>query len=171
MINPLPLRFDVDFYSAAISIVPASCARTVTFELSIADVCVPSAHYPNIGDSQALFWSPIPNFTGVPGQPFGAGVADAARNIPVGPKYSNYDGWKNGDKVGAGAAGSIAGDGWNSPATLTVTRNLTTNPLPSGCTGNGGKGDDVYVYPSAAQINAELPAWSNANQTGTKYWY
>jgi hypothetical protein len=160
----------VDFYSAAVSIVPASCARSVTFMLAIADVCDIKAKSPNIGDAQALFWSPIPNFTGVPGQPFGAGEADAARNIPVGAKYSNYDGWANGDKVGMGTATAKAGDGWNSPATLKVTRNLVTNPLPAGCTGNGGKGDDIYVYPSAEQINKELPVWSSRDQTGTVYW-
>ncbi len=161
----------VAFYSAAVKIVPASCARSVTFMLAIADICDTGAKSPNIGDEQALFWSPIPNFTGVPGQPFGAGVADATRNIPVGPKFSNYDGWGNGDKVGMGAATATAGDGWGSPATLKVTRDLVTNPLPASCTGNGGKGDDVYVYPSAEQINKDLPVWSKANQTGDRYWY
>jgi hypothetical protein len=153
----------VEFYSAAVSIVKTSCARSVTFNLAIADFCsidVPSA---TAKDEEVLFWSPIPNFTGVPGQPFGASVADAARKIPVGPKFSNYDGYQD-------AAHTIAGDGWGSPATLKVTRDLVKNPLPAGCTGNGGLGDDVYVYPSAAQINAELPVWSNPDQTGTNYW-
>ncbi|MFI3135988.1 MAG: hypothetical protein QX197_04345, partial [Methylococcaceae bacterium] len=61
-------------------------------------------------------------------------------------------------------------DGWNSPATLKVTRDTVANPLPAGCTGNGGKGDDVYIYPSADQINKEMPIWSGADQTGTNYW-
>ena len=156
----------VPFYSAAVKIAPASCARSITFMLSIVDICDPEAKTPNIGDAQAMVWSPIPNFSGVPGQPFGAGVADAARGIPVGAKYSNYDGWKNGDT----GATSIAGDGWNSPATLKVTRDTVANPLPAGCTGNGGKGDDVYIYPSADQINKEMPIWSGADQTGTNYW-
>lgn len=160
----------VDFFSAAVSIVPASCARSVTFVLAIADVCDIKAQSPNIGDAQVLFWSPIPNFEGVPGQPFGVGVADAARKIPVGQKYSNYDGWSNGDKVGMGATTSKAGDGWGSPATLKVNRDLVKNPLPAGCTGNGGKGDDVYVYPAADQINKELPVWSKPDQTGVSYW-
>jgi len=154
---------NVDFYSAAVSIVPASCARSVTFELAIADIC--DATFPSVvaGDEQALFWSPIPNFQGVPGQPFGAPTADATRKIPVGPAYSQYDGYSD-------SAHTIAGDGWGSPATLTVNRDLVKNPLPAGCTGNGGKGDDVYVYPSAAQINKELPIWSNPDQTGAAYW-
>lgn len=163
----------VPFYTAAVSIVPTSCARSVTFELAIADVCDLNAKSPNIGDAHALFWSPIPNFKGVPGQPFGAGVADPARAgnpVPVGPKFSNYDGWSNGDKVGMGANTAKAGDGWNSPATYKITRDLVKNPLPANCTGNGGKGDDVYIYPSAEQINKELPAWSNADQTGTVLW-
>ena len=154
---------DVPFYSAAVSIVASSCARSVTFELAIADIC--DVTFPSFvaGDEQALFWSPIPNFTGVPGQPFGAPTADAARIIPVGPAFSNYDGYSD-------SAHTIAGDGWGSPATLKVTRDLVKNPLPAGCTGNKGAGDDVYVYPSAAQINQELPIWSNQNQTGTLYW-
>jgi hypothetical protein len=153
----------VEFYSAAVSIVKTSCARSVTFYPAIADFCsidVPSA---TAKDEEVLFWSPIPNFTGVPGQPFGASVADAARKIPVGPKFSNYDGYKD-------AAHTIAGDGWGSPASLKVERDLVKNPLPANCTGNGGKGDDVYVYPSAEQINAELPVWSEPKQTGINYW-
>ncbi len=154
----------VDFYSAAVTIPAASCARSVTFELAIVDICNPNNQSPKIKDSDALFWSPIPNFTGVPGQPFGAGVADTARSIPVGPQFSLYDGFVDGDPKGK------AGDGWGSPATLKVTRNLVTNPLPAGCTGNGGKGDDVYVYPEAKQINAELPIWSKSDGTGTVFW-
>ncbi len=170
----------VPFYSAAVSINAKSCARSVTFALAIADICNASAQSPKIGDAQALFWSPIPTssktatssttWTGVPGGPFGAPVADETRGIVVGPKFSNYDGWSNGDVVGMGAAGAKPGDGFNSPATLKITRDLTKNPLPAGCTGNGGKGDDVYVYPSAEQINAELSIWEKPNQTGTTFW-
>jgi hypothetical protein len=152
-----------EFYSSAVTIVKTSCARSVTFNLAIADFCSISVPGATAKDEEVLYWSPIPNFTGVPGQPFGAKVADATRSIPVGPAFSNYDGY-------ADAAHTTAGDGWGSPATLKITRNLTTNPLPAGCTGNAGAGDDIYVYPSAAQINAELPIWSNPNQTGTNYW-
>jgi hypothetical protein len=142
----------------------------VTFVFAVADICNPNAKSPNIGDSDALFWSPIPNFTGVPGQPFGAGVADAARKIPAGPKFSNYDGWSNGNQVGMGTAAAKPGDGWGSPATLKVNRDLTKNPLPANCTGNAGKGDDVYVYPSAEQINDEMPIRSGIGKEGTVYW-
>jgi len=164
----------VSFKTAAVTIAPASCARSVTFVLAIADICTvkPSA---TATDAEILYWSPIPNFTGVPGQPFGAPVADTVRSIPAGPAFSLYDGY-------ADAAHTIAGDGWGSPATLKVVRNTTgtpatlttaavaANPLPAGCAGNGGLGDDVYIYPSAAQINAELPIWTGTQQTGTNYW-
>ncbi|WP_333874292.1 hypothetical protein [Methylobacter sp.] len=155
----------VPFYSAAVTIAPTSCARTVTFELAIADFCSVAVPSTTAKDEEVLYWSPIPNFTGVPGQPFGAPTANLTSTnlpggIPVGPSYSNYDGY-------ADAAHTIAGDGWGSPATLKVTR---TSALPAGCTGNGGLGDDVYVYPSAAQINAELPVWSGAKQDGTNIW-
>ena len=155
---------DVPFYTHAITITSASCARSVTFELAIADVCNDVSTPSTLAtDEQVLYWSPIPNFSGVPGAPFGTPVGDATRSIPVGPKFSNYDGYQDDGHT-------FPGDGWGSPATLTVTRNTTANPLPAGCTGNGGKGDDIFVFPSAQQINAELPVWSNANQTGTAYW-
>ncbi|MGR8998472.1 MAG: hypothetical protein ACU88J_05430 [Gammaproteobacteria bacterium] len=142
----------IDFDVNAVTIIPESCARSVTFELAIADFCDISVPGATVKDEEVLFWSPIPNFPGVPGQPFSAGTP-----------YSNYDGY-------ADAAHTIEGDGWGSPATLKVNRNLTANPLPAGCTGNGGAGDDVYVYPSAEQINKELPVWSEPNQTGINYW-
>lgn len=151
------------FYSAAVSIVKTSCARSVTFVLAIADFCAVNVPGTTVKDEEVLFWSPIPNFTGVPGQPFGTAKGDTARSIPVGPAYSKYDGYQD-------AAHTIPGDGWGSPATLKITRNLVTNPLPAGCTGNGGTGDDVYVYPSAEQINKELPVWSGQKQDGTLYW-
>lgn len=44
-------------------------------------------------------------------------------------------------------------DGIGAPATLTINRNLTTNPLPASC----GAGFDVTVTPSAADVNANLP--------------
>jgi len=154
---------NIPFYSNTVTINPKSCARTVTFELAIADVCDVTVNSTHASDDQVLYWSPIPNFLGVPGQPFGAPVADPTRNIPVGPAYSKYDGY-------ADAAHTIAGDGWGSPATLTVTRNTSTNPLPANCTGNGGLGDDIFVFPSADQINKELPVYQNADQTGAVYW-
>ena len=151
------------FYSSAVAIAKASCARSVTFYAAIADVCDASVPSTAASDEQVLYWSPIPNFSGVPGSPFGTSAGDPARSIPIGPKYSNFDGYQD-------AAHTFPGDGWGSPATFKVTRDLTTNPLPAGCAGNAGKGDDVHVYPSAQQINAELPVWSNPNQTGTPYW-
>lgn len=155
---------DVDFYSAAVTINKTSCARSVTFELAIADFCSIDVPGTTVKDEEVLFWSPIPNFQGVPGQPFGVSTLDPARpTIPIGPAYSKYDGYQD-------AAHTFPGDGWGSPATLKITRNLTTNPLPAGCTGNAGAGDDIYVYPSADQINKELPVWSNRDQTGVNHW-
>ena len=160
---------DVPFYSAAVTIAPTSCARSITFELAIADVCNANAVSTTSSDNDVLYWSPIPAFSGVLGQPFGTSSGDptnknmSASGVPKGNKYSNYDGYKD-------AAHTLPGDGWGSPATLKVTRNLTTNPLPKSCSGNGGAGDDIFVFPSAQQINAELPVYQNANQTGAVYW-
>ena len=92
------------------------------------------------------------------------------------------------------AAHTITGDGWSSPATLTVIRDVANNPVPTSCADNTfdvavttaknygaispklnqpfakfnsatpslyQKGYDLYVYPSAAQINAEMPIVSD----------
>lgn len=58
-------------------------------------------------------------------------------------------------------------DGENSPATLTINRNLDTNPLPSNCAVVDGDGDGidegdtagdiVEITPSAAQLNRDMP--------------
>ncbi len=40
------------------------------------------------------------------------------------------------------------------PATFTITRDLTANPLPEGCS---AEGDAVVIKPSAAQINRDMP--------------
>lgn len=45
-------------------------------------------------------------------------------------------------------------------ANLTITRNLTTNPLPTAC----GAGQAVEVIPSAAQINRDMPIVYNGVQ-------
>ncbi len=44
-------------------------------------------------------------------------------------------------------------DGVGSPATLTVNRNLTTNPLPASC----GAGIDVTVTPNPVDVDTNLP--------------
>jgi len=169
MDQSITTAIDVPFYSAAITIAPTSCARSVTFVLAIADVCNINSVSTTASDNDVLYWSPIPNFSGVPGAPFGTPAGDptntnvSSAGVPVGKPYSRYDGYKD-------AAHTIPGDGWGSPATLKVTRNLTTNPLPAGCSGNGGAGDDVFVFPAAQQINNEIPVYQNANQTGAVYW-
>jgi len=59
---------------------------------------------------------------------------------------------------GSNYNGDPAGHGYNSPATLTITR---VSPLPAAC----GEGFKVNIIPSAAQINRDLPipgVWSLA---------
>jgi hypothetical protein len=58
----------------------------------------------------------------------------------------------NGSQI-ATAALAAGVEGIGGPATLTVNRNLATNPLPAAC----GAGTDVSVSPSAAQIDRDLP--------------
>ena len=45
-------------------------------------------------------------------------------------------------------------DAYDSPATYKVTRDLTNNPLPDNCS---GVGIDIFVTPSAAQLNHDMP--------------
>lgn len=58
-----------------------------------------------------------------------------------------------------GSSYTVAGYNWDgvgSPATLTINRNLTTNPLPTtGCPVAGGY--DANVWPSAQDIDTYLP--------------
>lgn len=54
--------------------------------------------------------------------------------------------------------------GFNSPATLTVTRDLVNNPLDASC----GAGVDVEVIPSAAQMNRDMPIVHNGKQVWPK---
>lgn len=142
----------VPFDTNTVTINPESCARSVTFVLHIVDFCSIDVPSESASFDEIQVWSAIPDFTGVPGAPF-----------DVDNPYSNYDGYQD-------SAHTEKGHGWNSPATLKVTRNTDTNPLPEGCTGNGGEGDDVYVYPSAAQINHQIPVWSGPQQNGINYW-
>lgn len=51
-------------------------------------------------------------------------------------------------------------DGYDSPATLRIARNLVTNPLPASC----GTGVDIVVTPSANQINRDMPVFLNGKQ-------
>ena len=54
--------------------------------------------------------------------------------------------------------------GFNSPATLTVTRDLVNNPLDASC----GAGLAVEVIPSAAQLNRDMPIVNNGKQVWPK---
>lgn len=54
--------------------------------------------------------------------------------------------------------------GFNSPATLTVTRDLVNNPLDASC----GAGLAIEVIPSAAQLNRDMPIVHNGKQVWPK---
>lgn len=82
----------------------------------------------------------ICEITGVDG--FGAGIVDLWTHNNLGSLY---------DRV------SATDDG---PASFTINRDLTKNPLPSSC----GEGVAVEVKPSAAQINRDMPIKINGQQ-------
>ncbi|MGG7056209.1 hypothetical protein [Nitrosomonas sp. ANs5] len=54
------------------------------------------------------------------------------------------------------------GPAWNFPAPYIVTRNLETNPLPENC----GEGITARIYPSAQQLDRDMPVRIN----GTQVW-
>jgi len=78
---------------------------------------------------------------------FGSGVTDSVKagkvNLWIPDNGSQY--------AVLGKAQNI--DGIGAPATLTINRNVTANPLPASC----GAGIDVTITPSAADITANLP--------------
>jgi hypothetical protein len=110
------------FVTDAVPIVSTSCAKSVTFELVIADVCKMTS-LSGFNTETVNVWTPV--------------IAG-----------SNYNGTPE------------TNDGYDSPATLTVTRNLAANPLPASC----GPGVDVVVKPSASQINRDMPVVINGKQ-------
>lgn len=190
--EPVP----VPMYTAAVTFPTASCARSVTFVAQVADYCSIATPSATADDEDVLYWSAIPDY---PGRPYGSPTAKAAvpgahpsPAVPAGTKYSNYDGYQN-------AAHTTTGDGWSSPLTLTVIRDVANNPVPTSCADNTfdvtvttaknygaispklnapfakfnsatpslyQKGYDLFVYPSAAQINAEMPIVDK----GTTVW-
>ena len=79
-----------------------------------------------------------------------AGFSDETAHLWTPAVGSDYDG------PGLG--------GFNSPATLTVTRDLVNNPLDASC----GAGFAVEVIPSAAQMNRDMPIVHNGKQVWPK---
>jgi hypothetical protein len=77
-----------------------------------------------------------------------AGFADGKLNLWTPAVGSAYDG--------------PGMHGYNSPATLTVMRDLDKNPLDAAC----GAGDAIEIIPSAAQMNRDMPIVHN----GTQIW-
>ncbi|MDO9311038.1 MAG: hypothetical protein Q7T85_05020 [Nitrosomonas sp.] len=77
-----------------------------------------------------------------------AGFADGKLNLWTPAVGSDYDG--------------PGMHGFNSPATLTVTRDLVNNPLDASC----GAGDAIELIPSAAQLNRDMPIINK----GKQYW-
>ena len=67
--------------------------------------------------------------------------------------------------VGSAYDGTAGVGGYDSPATLTYTRNLETNPLPAAC---NDVGVSVVVNPSAAQLNRDMPIIHNGKQIWPK---
>lgn len=63
--------------------------------------------------------------------------------------------------VGSKFDGASGGHGYDSPAFLTINRDLESNPLPESC---GGNGIEVLVKPSAAQINRDMPIIFDGSQ-------
>lgn len=53
--------------------------------------------------------------------------------------------------------------GYNSPATLTINRDLAANPLDASC----GEGSAVELLPSAAQLDRDMPI---KNKDGGVWW-
>ncbi|GAB4364940.1 MAG: hypothetical protein Kow0060_22210 [Methylohalobius crimeensis] len=49
---------------------------------------------------------------------------------------------------------------WSYPATFKVERDLENSPLPDSC----GNGFDVRIFPSAAQLNRDMPVKMNGQQ-------
>lgn len=64
--------------------------------------------------------------------------------------------------VGSNYDGEPGGHAYDSPAFFTVSRDFESNPLPETC----GDGMEVFVKPSAAQINRDMPIIYN----GTQVW-
>ncbi len=112
-------RAVVPFTTAGVIIEPASCAKSVTFVLGIADICQ-ITDKAGFSDETVQMWTPA-----------------------VG---SDYDG--------------VGLHGFDSPATLKVTRSIA--PLPASC----GTGVDVVVKPSATQLNRDL----RINLDGNQIW-
>lgn len=54
--------------------------------------------------------------------------------------------------------------GWNYPATFRVERDLTNNPLPASC----GEGFEVRIFPSAAQLEKNMPVTIKGQQVWPK---
>ena len=122
------------FVTNAVAITPTSCAKSVTFELVIADVC---------------------QLTNI------SGFNNKTLNVWIDPVGSNYDGTPNtNDGYASPATLTVVRNTTGTPATLTSAA-VAANPLPASC---GGAGVDVLATPSANQINNDLPVVINGAQ-------
>ncbi len=90
-------------------------------------------------------------------------VADICKVTPIAgfATEGNVELWT--PAVGSNYDGTPGVGGYDSPASLTYTRNLETNPLPEAC---GGTGVSVEIIPSAAQLNRDMPIVHK----GKQYW-
>jgi hypothetical protein len=111
----------VPFRVNATAIKPTSCATSVRFRVSIADICeiatAANMHLDNGSGPSAEFWT-------------------------------------------VAGLGTVYDAPTTAAANLTITRNLTTNPLPTAC----GSGQAVEVTASKAQIERDMPIIYNGVQ-------
>lgn len=108
-----------------ISFNPASCATKLVIRVAIADVCKPGAFPP--GEGKANVW---------------------INHVTTKFKNSNVDGIAPVDATGK----AVPANFW---PTISIKRNLTTNPLPANC--NASNTFDVFNTPSDNQIDRDLP--------------
>ena len=78
-----------------------------------------------------------------------ANFSDAVVNLWMPAVGSKFDG--------------VGSHGYDSPATLTITRDLVNNPLPDGCS---AEGEVVELIPSKEQLDRDMPIVHK----GKKYW-
>ncbi|MCE7914671.1 MAG: hypothetical protein DYH15_08310 [Nitrosomonas sp. PRO4] len=89
------------------------------------------------------------------------GIADICKVTPIsGFKDGVLETWT--PAVGSKYDGVGLG-GYDSPATLTVMRDLVNNPMDASC----GDGVEVEIIPSAAQLDRDMPI---INTNGAQYW-
>ncbi len=119
------------FALGGVSFAPTSCAQKLVIRVAIADICKRNAFPPGAHEGEANVWinHPTAKFS----HPNIDGIAPLAQPDATSP------------------AVPTAAKFW---PTITITRDTKSNPLPASCNGNGL---DVFVTPTDAQIDRDLP--------------